>query len=131
MAYPEKIPSNISFDKFKFSFSQASKQKNDLKDALSKLDDRIGNIISAEKFYVADLPILKHILALEPSKNELKKIAKALDRLADLVEAQRSLKQKLQVHDVIDGDPNWFIQTFGDFEIEDNDIEEFLNESME
>lgn len=131
MAYPEKIPSNINFDKFKFSFSQASKQKDDLKYALEKLETRINNITSAEKFYVADLPILKHIVGLEPTKNELKKMSKALDRLADLVEAQRNLKQKLQVHDVIDGDRDWFIQTFGDFEVQDDDIEEFLNESME
>jgi len=131
MAYPEKIPSNTNFNNFNFSFNQASKQKDDLKTALSKLDDRINNITSAEKFYVADIPVLRSIVGLDPSKNELKKLSKALDRLADLVDAQRNLRQKLQVHDVIDDDPNWFIQTFGDFEVQDDDIEQFLNESME
>ena len=80
-------------------------------------------------FLVSGYPILKNILMLDPSKVELKKLAKALDRLADLVEVNSDLESKLSFIKTIENDPNWLAWTFGDFSQEvEQDIESFFKD---
>jgi hypothetical protein len=133
VAYPEKIPSNINnINTFNFSFSHASKERDSLVKSFDSISDRIEQIASSEKFYINGIPIVRSLLGLNPTKNDLKKLSKALDRLADLVEMRQSLNTKLTVHDAITEDPTWFIQTFADFSSEiDSDIEQLFNDNSE
>lgn len=127
MTYPEKIPSTSSND-FLFSFERAASSSKKLKHDYSILEDRIEKIVSSEKFFVSDYPILRQIMMLSPSKNDLKLLSKALDRLSELVETHQSINQKLSVLKVIEEDPNWLALSFGDFSQEiDKDIESFYN----
>jgi len=133
MAYPEKIPSNVnSINSFKFSFSHATKEKSKLTQSFQSINERIEQIANAEKFYIDGIPIVRSLLGLNPTKNDFKKLSKVLDRLADLIEIQQNLNTKITVHDAITENPNWFIETFGDFSSEiDNDIEQLFNDISE
>lgn len=133
MAYPEKIPSNVNkINSFKFSFSNANVEKERLTESFDNVADRIEQIANSEKFFINGVPIIKSLMGLNPTKNDFKKLSKALDRLADLVEIRNNLNTKLTVHDVINENPNWFIETFGDFSSEiDDDIEQLFNDISE
>lgn len=111
---------------FNFSFDMVSKTKSQIEDEASVLRDRIDKII--DHFSVNDVPILKFILNVTDSRNDLKKLSKALDRLADLTEHHNSLVKKLNVIEQAEADPTWFALAFGDFkqEVEDG-IEKFFN----
>lgn len=115
---------------FNFSFAMAQKAKEDLEDEHSKILERITNIVESEKFFINGFPVLKNIINLQPQKNDLKKISKAIDRLADLIELFSELDNKISVIKTVQNDPNWFAWTFGDFskEVEDS-IDKFFNAS--
>jgi len=129
MSYPEKLPSsaNHNIKSFNFSFSQAAKAKDSIQTEYSAVDERISNIVDSDKFTISGYPVLKSIMMLSPTKSELKKIVKALDRLADLVEIHSELNSKLSFIKTIEKDPNWLACAFGDFSTEvEKDIESFF-----
>jgi hypothetical protein len=113
-------------DRFSFSFTMASKAKESLEEQLSTVNSRIEKIV--DHFTINDLPILRFILNMDPSKDDLKKVAKAIDRLSDLVEIENSISSKLAVITTAEKDPNWFALAFGDFESE---IDEGLKKIFE
>jgi hypothetical protein len=116
--------SNIN--KFNFSFEMASKAKKELEDNTFILKQRIDKIV--DHFTIGDTPILRFILGMDPTRDDLKKLSKALDRLGDIVEAYEELTNKLIVIKAAESDPHWFALTCGDFESEvDQDIEKFFN----
>ena len=61
------------------------------------------------------MPIIRFILNISQDKEELKKVAKALDRVAELIHAKNQITPKLEVIKIAEKDPNWFALTFGDF----------------
>lgn len=116
-SYPEKIPTSISpINNFYFNLENSKQIKRDLESQVQNLDNRIEKIV--EHFTLDDVPIIKFILNVSHDKAELKKIAKALDRVADLIEARDSIIPKLQVIKTAESDPNWFAYTFGDFSVD-------------
>lgn len=120
--------SNQPFQDFNFSFALAQKAKAELQNDHEKLLERITNIVDSEKFHINGFPVLKNIINLQPQKNDLKKIAKALDRLGDLLESFAELDKKISVIDTVQADPHWFAWAFGDFSKEiDNDLENFFD----
>jgi len=106
-------------DKFSFSFEMASKAKSSIEEQLSSVDSRINKIV--DHFTINDAPVLRLILNMDPSRDELKKMAKAMDRLSDLIDIHSSLSSKLSVINAAENDPNWFALAFGDFETEIDD----------
>lgn len=104
---------------FKFSFDMASKSKTSIQREVDNLKERIDKII--DHFTVNDMPILRLILNVTDSHDELKKLSKALDRLADLSDHYNSLSRKLSVIEQAEADPSWFALAFGDFEQEVED----------
>lgn len=125
MNYPEQIPNGLDavYDNFKFSFSMVNDTFKELQEHHSNLDARISQIVDSEKFFINGFPVLKNILFLSPKKNDLKKLSKALDRLADLVEAFDSIESKINLIETVRQDPHWFAWAFGDFSNEiPNDI---------
>jgi archaellum component FlaC len=117
---------NDKLNNFRFSFEMAAKAKEDIQEQLSAIDERIYKIV--DHFTINDVPILKYILNMDPSKDELKKLSKAIDRLADLVDVHSSLSAKLAVVSTAEKDPNWFALAFGDFESDiDSGLEQLFN----
>lgn len=120
------MTSNIQ--NFNFSFSLAQKAKKELEEEHQNLLERISAITESEKFHINGFPVLKNLINLGPSKNDLKKLSKAIDRLADLLEVFQELDNKMSVIQAVQQHPNWFAWTFGDFTKEiDQDIETFFN----
>lgn len=114
-------------EKFSFSFAMASKAKENLQEHLSTVESRIDKIV--DHFTLNDAPILKFILNMNPDRDDLKKLSKALDRLSDLVEVHNSLSSKIAVINAAESDPNWFALAFGDFEDDiDKGIQEIFRE---
>lgn len=108
--------------KFNFSFDMVNKTKVDIKEQHDAVKDRIDKIVN--HFTVDDIPILGYILHVTSSRSELKKLSKAIDRLADLVDTSTSLNNKLKVIEAAETDPNWFASAFGDFDQEiDHDLD--------
>lgn len=110
---PDKI------DKFRFSFEMAAKAKESIEEQLDAVDARISKIV--EHFTLNDTPILRFILNMDPSREDLKKLGKAMERLSDLVDVHATLSSKLSVINAAEKDPNWFALAFGDFETEIDD----------
>lgn len=129
MNHPEQIPSNGPVNSFNFSFSKVNKNYVALENELNDLTERIIKIIDSEKFFINNFPVLKNIYSLNPNKSDLKKLSKACDRLADLVQISADLESKMIVFEIAKNNPNWLAFTFGDFQDEINkDLESFFSE---
>lgn len=126
-SYPEKVPEDKdTFNKFFFNLEASSSVKSDLETQLVSLNDRIHKILSSVT--INDMPILNFVLQQSRDKKELKKFAKAVDRVADLVDAVDKIEGKLNIINTAQTDPGWFAFTFGDFSKEiDHDIDNIFN----
>ena len=125
--YPEKLPEKInSVDKFPFSFTAGKRIKTELESQMSQIDSRINKIV--DHFVINDMPIAHYILKVTRDKSDLKKLSKAIDRLADLVTAQDEISSKINVIKTLESDPIWFTCSFSDYSDEiDNDINSILD----
>lgn len=121
-SYPEKIPDGLSsIDKFPFSIKAGQSAKKDLESQLDSVNERIDKIV--DHFIFSDIPILHFVLKATNQKSDLKKLSKAIDRIADLIEVQTDLNQRLSVIKILESDPIWFTSTFSDYSDEiDRDI---------
>lgn len=126
-SYPEKIPSSASkqIRDFRFNIDSSKFVKSDLESQVSNLDERINKIV--DHFTLDDIPIIRFILGQSHDREELKKLSKALDRVADLIDVKDKLVERLQVIKMAEKDPNWFAFTFGDFSSDiDDSIQNIL-----
>jgi hypothetical protein len=126
-SYPEKIPDGIgSIETFPFSFTAGKGAKRELESQLDQINSRIEKIV--DHFVFNDIPIIHFVLKATTNKNDLKKMAKAIHRLADLVEVQEDLSSRLSVIKILEADPTWFTTTFSDYSSEiDKDISSILD----
>lgn len=126
-SYPEKIPEGIgSIETFPFSFNAGKDVKRDLENQLEQINSRVEKII--DHFVFNDIPIIHFVLKATSQKNDLKKMAKAIDRLADLVQVQEDLASRLNVIKALEADPTWFASTFADYSSEiDKDLSNILD----
>lgn len=119
--YPEKIPSSVNpLSSFYFNIEASKNVKKEIETQLNLLNDRIDKIV--DHFTLDDMPVIKFILNISENREDLKKVGKALDRVADLIQARNELIPKLKVIQTAEEDPNWFALTFGDFSV-DVDLE--------
>jgi hypothetical protein len=114
-----------SFEKFTFSMKLAAETGRDISKKVETLNERIDKI--ADAFTINDMPIIKAILSVTRSKSDLKKLAKALERLSDIIELHDSLKNRLTVIETVQNDPQWFVSSFADFE---QDIDRTIEQIM-
>ena len=123
--HPEDIPQVASYEKFPFSVKASLGVQSELQDQLQTLNDRIEKIAST--VLVGDMPLIRFVLQTSHDKSELKKFAKAVDRVADLIEAVDQLEGRLKIIETAQKDPQWFAFAFGDFSQEiDKDIDEIF-----
>lgn len=119
--YPENTSESQTYDKFPFSAKASLEVQSELQSQLQNLNDRIEKIVS--NVLVGDMPLIRFVLQTSHDKIELKKFAKAVDRIADLIEGVDQLESKLKIIELAQKDPQWFALAFGDFSQEiDNDI---------
>jgi hypothetical protein len=125
--YPEKIPENKQkLTNFLFSLEASASVKSDLESQLNSLNERIQKIVNSVT--LNDMPILSFVLQNSHDKKELKKFAKAVDRVADLVDAVDQIEARINIIDTAQKDPDWFAFTFGDFSKQiDEDIDNIFN----
>jgi hypothetical protein len=125
--YPEKLPEETKpLNKFTFSLNVATSVKKELEDQFDSITDRIENIVN--KVTIDGIPMIRLILQSTHNKKELKKLAKGIDRIADLIEVQDNLKSRLNIIDTAQKDPEWFAWTFGDFS---DEVEKGLTSILE
>lgn len=123
--HPERIPESVAYDRFPFSAKASLGVQTELQDQLRILNERIEKI--ASNVIVGDMPLVRFVLQTSHDKSELKKFAKAVDRVADLIEAVDQLEGKLKIIETAQKDPQWFAFAFGDFSQEiDKDIDEIF-----
>lgn len=123
--HPEAIPNSASYDRFPFSAKAGLGVQSELQDQLRTLNERIEKI--ASNVVVGDVPLVRFVLQTSHDKSELKKFAKAIDRVADLIEAVDQIEGKLNIIEAAQKDPQWFAFAFGDFSQEiDKDIDEIF-----
>lgn len=117
MTYQDNVSSSskMPIDSFNFSFSLVDKARQDIQSDFEVLTDRIETIVESEKFYINNYHVLKQIMIINPKKNDLKKLSKALARLSELIELHSQLQDKLNVINAVADQPHWFTSTFGDF----------------
>ena len=119
--HPEIIPEYVSYDKFPLSAKASLGIQSDLQTQLQTLNERIDKIVS--NVLVGDMPLVRFVLQTSHDRSELKKFAKAVDRIADLIEAVDQLESKLKIIETAQKDPEWFAFAFGYFSQEiDNDL---------
>jgi hypothetical protein len=125
--YPERIPEGIaSIDTFPFSFNSGKNAKRNLETQLEQINSRVEKIV--DHFVFNDIPIVHFVLKATSQKNDLKKLSKAIDRLADLVQIQEELSNKLAVINALEADPVWFTTTFSDYSAEiDRDLSDIID----
>lgn len=113
--YPEKIPNASSkpYSSFYFNLHSSKDVKNNLQNQVDSLDQRIEKIV--DHFTIDGAPIVRLILGMTDDRKELKRLAKAIDRVADLIDAKNQIAPKLEIIKYAEKDPNWFASTFGDF----------------
>jgi len=121
--HPEKIPENKgTVDQFLFNLKSSSSVRIELESQLSTLNERIQKIVNSVT--LNDMPMIGFLLQNSHDKKELKKFAKAVDRVADLIDAADNIENRINIIDTAEKDPNWFALTFGDYAQEiDEDID--------
>jgi len=118
-----------SFEKFTFSMKLAAETGKDISKKVDTLNERIEKI--SDTITINEMPIIKAILNVTRSKSDLKKLAKALDRLSDIIELHDSLKNRLAVIEAVQNDSRWFVSSFADFEQDiDKTIEQIMPPEM-
>lgn len=117
---------NNPIKSFQFNLDSSMSVKTEIISQMESLSERIEKII--DHFTIDDMPVIKFILNMTHDNETLKNISRALDRVADLVEAHDNLSSKLKVIEHAEKDPSWFAYAFGDFSSSfDNDIEKLFN----
>ena len=104
---------------FTFSMALAKETKKDLQSKSESLNERISNI--SNNVIINDMPVIQAVLQFTRSKKDLKKLSKALDRIADIIEVHDQIQDRLKVIQLAEKDPNWFVSAFGDFSKEIDD----------
>lgn len=116
---------------FTFSFEKAESTYKDLSHEHETITGRIDKIISSHKFFISDFPVLRQVVNLSTEPSDLKKLAKALDRLADLYNLYNENYSKYSLVKAAKENSNWFISSCGDFTKEvDNVIANIQEENI-
>lgn len=110
---PEKLPTGLAPPKqflVDLSLTEDAKKENQL--LINSYESRIDKIIDA--FTINDQPVIKFILQMTHDKDELKNLAKGLDRVADLQEVLDELQQRQGILEYVEKDPTWFAAALAD-----------------
>jgi hypothetical protein len=100
-------------NRFTVDLSQVADQREELETRMKELGGQISRII--EKMQIDDNPVLVPILHLTKKRSALEKLARALNRVAPLVDEYDRLHKRMTVLEVASEDPGWLAACLGDF----------------
>lgn len=104
---------NAPLDKFTIDLAAVENAKNELDEKMNTLNGQISRMIS--KVEVDDMPVLLPILNLTHERKMLEKIARALTRIAPMMEEYEKLGRRKHLLEVAAEEPGWLAATLGDF----------------
>lgn len=123
---PEALPDNLNpISKFTFNAALAADAKAGNEALIEAMNNRIDKIIQA--FTVSDIPVIRGILSVSHDKEELKGLAKGLDRVADLIGVLDQLELRQKILEYAEEDPTWFASAFADLESVVDEVERVIS----
>ena len=131
---PEELPQGLVPRKsFMFTTKLLEEQKRENQALIDSYQGRVDKI--CEALTMNNTPVIPALLHVTSEKDVLKRLAKGIDRVADLVEVLDELKTRQKVLEYAEQDPVWFAAAFADLEHEvsssipdDVDIEALLSQ---
>lgn len=123
--YPERLSAASSEPLSKFVFTTAlipdAKRENELE--LEALRERINRL--NKKCTIAEMTVIDKILSVSHDVEEIRALAKGLERVAQIIERHDKLEEREHVFNVAESDLGWFGSAFGDFADDLDKIHEF------
>lgn len=131
---PESLPEGLApRENFMFTTRLLEERKRENQALIDSYQSRIDKLSDA--LTVNNTPIIPALLHVTHEKDVLKRLARGIDRVADLAEVLEELKTRQKVLEYAEQDPVWFAAAFADLEAEvessipdDVDIEELLKQ---
>lgn len=99
--------------KFTIDLGAVDQMREELKEKMTQLHEQISKLIS--KVVIDDEPVLVPIFNLTHQRRDLEKIARALTRVAPIMEEFEKLGKRRLVLDIAAEEPGWLAATLGDF----------------
>lgn len=132
---PETLPETmLPPTKFMFTTKLVEDAKRENDQLIEHYRERVRKISST--LAINDMQIIPGILSITHDKEELKRLAKGIDRVADLQTILDELETRGTVLEYAEKDPVWFAAAFADLEHEvdqalpdDVDIESLFDQS--
>jgi hypothetical protein len=103
-------------DKFTIDLSQVGHVKAELKERMEELSGQISKVV--ERMKIDDNPVLIPILNMTKKRSALEKLARALNRVAPLIDEFEKLDHRLTCLQVASDEPGWLAATLGDFDFD-------------
>ena len=126
--HPDKLPENLGIEEdatnFKFSTAAIEFSLKETNLMLEALRERLRKI--NDKFQLGGHPLINMILQISHDKDEIKGLAKGLDRVGDFIERLDALEQRYKILEVAKEDPTWFKWAFADFSDDLEHIDKLL-----
>ena len=107
---------------FTFSFARALETKKDIKLQLEAAEARIERFVTEVR--LDGHPIIGAILSVSHDPDDLRKVAAALERVADIIPAIDELQGQVTMIELASKNPDKFKGMFGSF---DDEIDSFLS----
>lgn len=115
----------LKIDSFTWSFQAGEASKQELKMQSEAYEERIDRIIHHERARIKGVYILEHILNFTSDPSDLKIIARACEKLADIVPDYEEAKRRYELVCESIENPTWIASVFGDFS---SDVDVFTEE---
>lgn len=103
-------------DKFTIDLSQVGAVRAELKERMEELSGQITKVV--ERMKIDDNPVLIPILNITKKRSALEKLARALNRVAPLIDEFEKLDHRLTCLQVAADEPGWLAASLGDFKFD-------------
>lgn len=119
MSKPQDVPASFSSRRFTFSFDLVSDAEKDLKLRIEAAEEFIKKV---EDFCTIEVdnapapwPIIKAILQITSSEEELTRLGKGLVKIAPVVKELSELRKRSDFISLANDQQSWVMASFGDF----------------
>ena len=130
--HPEEIPASLpGSEAFTFSHVMAKEAVSALDQELTQLRERVDKIVDLvvwENDQFGRIEVLKSLLRLGPNPEDMRLLAKCLDRIADIYPRMKEAESRASVAKFITEQPDWFTATFANLSAEVDEIDTFFHD---
>lgn len=127
--HPEGPPEIPPTTRFMFNVDMAANSEQDLTWRIEALEERVSRIVQRTEISSpmggGRVPILMFILSQTHDAEELRVLARALERVGPLLQELDELRSRKNLIEFAKANPNWVAGVFGEFSEVDNDAEDF------